>query len=228
MLKELVEIIFPKFCLGCGAFGKYLCEKCRNLVERRESTFCSECGRASISGVTHARCFKTASPDGLVCLFEYKDPLRTLLHQLKYKFSREVAVDLETLLEKVSLKPTFRDFTLVPVPLNAQRENWRGFNQTELLGEQITRHFDLEFETKALARSSFTRPQVELKLAERENNLRGNFMVVDKDKVAGRKILVFDDVWTTGATLREAAVTLKRAGAQKVWALAFATSHRIH
>ncbi len=228
MFERLLELVFPKFCFGCGSLGHYLCEKCQNQIERYQTNFCPECGRAAIGGLTHSRCAKNTSLDGLVCLFPYQDPLRKALHQLKYKFGREIVRDLEPLLAQVNLARTFEKFTLVPIALNEKRENWRGFNQSALLGEMIAHRFNLAFEENYLKREKLTRPQVELKLRERRKNLAKSFSVNTSEKVAGSRLLVFDDIWTSGATLREAAKELKKAGAEKVWGLAFATSHKVH
>ncbi|MDP2670949.1 MAG: phosphoribosyltransferase family protein [bacterium] len=128
---------------------------------------------------------------------------------------------------KINLPANLKAFELFPLPLNRKRENWRGFNQAELLGNLVAKRFGLVVSRLLLERKLFEKSQVKLTLEQRKKNLQGAFLVVDPKKVAGKKILLFDDVWTTGATLTEAGRTLKKAGAEQVWALCLASSHRV-
>jgi competence protein ComFC len=223
---DLFGLLFPKFCLGCGKFGSYLCESCISQVGLYKSPFCSECGRASIYGLTHQGCLKRDSLHGLICLFEYKDPLKKLIHRLKYRFNTDLIATLDLLLAKTSFPVVLREYSLIPLPLHQLRENWRGFNQAALLGEKIAARYELELSKDLLSRGSFEKSQVRLSLQERKANLKGAFSI--ESDVKGKNLIVFDDIWTSGATMREAVSTLKQAGANKVWGLCLATSHRIH
>ena|SRR3990167_246910 len=229
MFETLLNLAFPKFCLNCGKLGSYLCQDCLKLAVRREKQFCSECGRAAISGLTHPTCLRRNSLDGLICLFEYKDPMRKVLHTIKYRFSFKLAEDLKTLFDKVDLPGHLNGYTLVPLPLAQSRANWRGFNQAEVLEKVIFSKHELTMgKEQFLERTKFNRQQTGLSLKEREKNLQGVFQVKKGQDPAGERLLLFDDVWTTGTTLREAAKVLKRAGVDKVWGMCLATSHRVN
>lgn len=111
---------------------------------------------------------------------------------------------------------------MTAVPLHFTREIGRGFNQSELLGKGLAGRLSLVYKDDLLYRPSKTNSQVELSKLERAENVRGAFKVGDKRSVKGAKILIIDDVITTGATVKECAKVLKRAGAKEVWALALA------
>lgn len=113
-------------------------------------------------------------------------------------------------------------FILVPVPLHATRARKRGFNQAEVLGRKIAEAVEISFSSEFLKRTKDTPPQVDLKRKERLINVSGAFEVSKKDGVSGKNFLLFDDVTTTGATLRSCAHVLKRAGARSVWGLTLA------
>ncbi|TSC53108.1 MAG: putative amidophosphoribosyltransferase [Microgenomates group bacterium LiPW_16] len=101
------------------------------------------------------------------------------------------------------------DFVLTPVPLHWWRLRWRGFNQAEILGKMIAEKLEIKFVPDLLTRKKPTRPQVELEGKARRENIASN-------------ILLFDDVWTTGVTLRACGNVLKRAGVKSVWGLTLA------
>jgi ComF family protein len=219
----LLDFIFPPRCVACGQFGTYLCLKDRKNI-RPASAFCPVCLKKAIGGSTHTKCKKTWSPDGLVCLFHYATPTKEMIHELKYRFVRDIQeafvkeIKKSQKLEEVD----FKGFTLVPVPLSVKRKRWRGFNQTEVLGEKIARQLKIGFDQGVLNKIKETKPQVKLHRAQRVKQVSHVFRA-KKDEIAHRNFLVFDDVWTTGATIKSASTALKRRGAGKVWGLALAT-----
>lgn len=147
---------------------------------------------------------------------------------LKYKFAKEVAKELvyctlEFLKNESLVLP--KEDVLVPIPLYWFRGNWRGFNQSDEIGKTLARGIGLGFIPDLLIRKKFTKPQTELKGKERRENVRGVFSLNPNYKLQITKynsLILFDDVWTTGATIKEATKVLKRAGANKVWALTLA------
>lgn len=155
--------------------------------------------------------------------------VKKAIKKLKYKFVSDLSEELVNLfLSFCGEDKTFSDFclkprvVLVPVPLHPKRLKWRGFNQAELLGELISQGLGLEFAPHLLLRVKNTKPQVELDKKERQRNVRNAFRANLKFEIKNLKIILFDDVWTTGATLKEAAKVLKRKGAKKVWGLTLA------
>jgi len=145
------------------------------------------------------------------------------LYKLKYKFVKDLA---ESLVEYVNPKlPSFLEkFYLTPIPLHGGRQRWRDFNQSELLASFLAEKLKLKLKTGILKREKATRAQVNLSREKRKENVKEAFECIDKDSVRGEGFLLFDDVWTSGATLKNCATVLKRAGAEKVWGLTLARS----
>jgi ComF family protein len=141
---------------------------------------------------------------------------------LKYEGQRHLARPLsELLLDCLAARPLAVDL-LVPVPLDRGRGRERGYNQSALLAEPIGRALGLPLLAGALRRTRATRPQVGLSARERRANVRGAFACADPSAVEGRRVLVVDDVMTTGATLEACADALTAAGAAVVYGLVVA------
>lgn len=166
--------------------------------------------------------------ESLYFIFDYKkDRLaQKLIRALKYNFVKEIAASLNVALEKERLNFSQLDFDiLVPVPLHRRRLKERGFNQSRLIADKISEITGREIREDLLVRKSYRRHQASLKKrADREKNILNIFTCREPDSqsIAGRTILLVDDVATTGSTLREAARALKSAGAAKVIAFALA------
>ena len=224
----ILDFIFPRKCVSCKRNGSYLCKKCLSVVKTVQP-FCPVCGKNAIDGATHFGCKRKLGLDGMVSVWRYSGVIRKAVLKLKYKFTFDLANELSLLAfpyieENFSLS-FLKNKVLIPIPLSSKRERWRGFNQTELLGRIIARHFGWKFSSNLLLRKKFTRPQTGLGKKERRKNIRGNFEVNPEYRRILNKdvqIIVFDDVWTTGATLKEAGKTLKRKGFTTVWGFTLA------
>ncbi|MBU3957155.1 ComF family protein [Patescibacteria group bacterium] len=231
----LLDFLFPRRCLGCGRRGEYFCQECRQTIKLIENQVCPVCERPAISGRAHPRCQTRYSLDGLTSIFVYKGIIKEAIGKLKYKFITDLAEELIGLSTKY-LPPGFHSegiprrgqpqalSTLIPVPLHPRRQRWRGFNQSELLGKRLAEKFNWQVRTDILARHKHTKPQIKLKGEERKKNIRGAFRIKPNCKlfIMNSKLILFDDVWTTGSTLRECSQVLKRAGAKEVWGLTLA------
>ena len=222
----LLDLIFPKRCVACGRFGSYLCEKDEKKITGAKC-FCPMCLKAAIGGTTHPKCKGKLSLDGLICLFDYSTPVKEIIHELKYRFVRDLQEVVRAQVKKSKRLDSLdlSSFTLIPIPLSSSRKNWRGFNQTEILGKLVAQKLKIPFASDILARTKDTKSQVKLPRKERIRQTKGVFQVADPKKALKKNFLVFDDVWTTGATLKEATAVLKRKGAVRVWGLALASSH---
>ena len=231
-------------CVGPGAFNDfgalvadYLCTRCSDLFEPVQSPLCHICGRPFISqqGVDH-ECpdclkhplgFEAARASGL-----FKPPLKTLIHQFKYRGHTELARPLGRVLwEALHRFYDWRSFDLVlPVPLHWLRRCRRGFNQAALLLRQWASLADeqgLLFDPsmvseKVLLRRRRTPSQTGLGKKRRVSNLKNAFAVNNPDEVRNRRILLIDDVMTTGSTVDACTKVLKSAGAISVKVLTVA------
>jgi len=225
----LLNLFFPKHCLGCGQEGVYFCPNCQKGIKPLSFQICPVCQQSSINGSTHSFCQCEDNLDGLIVLFPYQGILKKALSKLKYYFVTSLVEEFTRLIlgkSKIPLGLSEKVFKnkviLLPIPLLKQRQNWRGFNQTELLGRKIAKYYGWELRTDFLIRWKSTPPQVGLKSKQREINLKEVFIFNPKIVVNDFlkvNIILFDDVWTTGSTLKEAAKVLKKAGFKKVFGL---------
>jgi ComF family protein len=147
--------------------------------------------------------------------------LASLIHHLKYRGRRRVADRLGRLMARVVLSdPGFRACDgLVPVPLRPEKELERGYNPAELLGDRVSSIVGIPLLDGILLKTRKTRSQTEIKPAERISNPSGSFGVLDHGEVAGKCLLIIDDVMTSGSTLAAAAGALLAAGSCGVFAL---------
>ncbi len=157
---------------------------------------------------------------GVASAGAHEGPLRQAVLALKFAGKVTLAEPLGELLAEAveTLQQEWRCDWAVPIPIHWTRRLLRGFNQSELIATAATRQLDLPLSTRALTRTRRQRPQVGLSGAERRENVRGAFRMAEPGVVAERRVLVVDDVVTTGATLDEAAMTLREAGAIVVYA----------
>ena len=175
--------------------------------------------------------YHSAPPfDAARSVYNYVGAIRPAIHQLKYNGKTALAKPLSQLLIEFLTTSSTRPCApheldlIVPVPLHAWRQWRRGFNQSELLARQIGRVFEIPAR-EVLRRTRLTPPQVELSREERQKNMQGAFALRDtKHDIRGVTILLIDDVYTTGATLKECAQVLKNAGAAKVFVFTLARS----
>lgn len=229
-LDPLLAVVFPSRCPACGVSVDHptrgpLCGACWQGLPRHRHPLC-RCGFPLPAAVkTCGRCRRGLQPIGAgASLGPYEGALRTLIHELKYHGRRRVAARLA---EELLASPATRALLgpgviLVPVPLHPRRRLERGYNQSELLAREIHRRTRLEIAARALVRRKETAPQAGLSAAARRLNVTGAFAVRQRPRVAGRVVVLLDDVWTTGATALACARILKAAGAAEVRLLSVA------
>lgn len=209
----LRDILFPIECLGCQKPGAWVCQSCFRKLQTGSPTH-----RLAIN--------QTGSLDQIYIAGDYDDPLLAeLIKKYKYNFITDLEKPLSDFLAfywagQIAIKPELGQATLVPVPLSKKRERWRGFNQADLLANSLSVKLGLK-KTGALKRLKNARPQSSLSGRDRLENIKGAFKVNGQFPVP-RQIILVDDVVTTGATLEEAAATLKAAGVKRVSALVIA------
>lgn len=226
---NLLDLIFPKRCLGCWRFGKYFCDRCASTIRaiQQSDTICPICERPAIGGITHPRCQTKYSLDGLTSIFRYDGIIKNAVKLLKYRRVTDLAKEFITLVPQ----PFFLEVTklltnkasLIPIPLHPSRYRDRGFNQAEVLGKLLANRLNVPIQTDILRRVKKTTPQVEMKdRKKRLENMKNVFFYNHPTIKPSSHVILFDDVFTTGATMRAAGETLKRAGANVVWAVTMA------
>jgi competence protein ComFC len=236
---SFLDFIFPKRCVGCGKIGNYFCDRCSASVRiiKSNEAICPVCEKPAIDGVTHPGCKTRFSIDGLTSFFRYDAVVKKAIKVLKYRFVSDVSQEFISLVPSwfftIPYPLTTTHCALVPVPLHVSRLRERGFNQAEVLGTCLAKRLGISIRTDALRRVNRTTPQVEMHdRNKRLKNIKGAFVITNSfDKIlidhqnvkkTGRIILLFDDVFTTGATMRDAASVLKHHGVQCVWGVTMA------
>jgi ComF family protein len=213
IIKNLIDIFFPKLCIFCGAEGYLLCPDCRSTITLWSYHLES----------------KGKYLDDLYFAADYNQFLVNFsIKKLKYNFLKDLAKDLaEIILDHFKIlgkPPDFQDFLIIPIPLHEKRLRQRGFNQAEEIAKVLAEYFKIPLEKNVLFRKKDTLSQTELKREQRIQNVKDAFFVKDSQKIKNKNILLVDDVLTTGATMEEAAKTLKKAGAKKVVGVVLAKS----
>lgn len=234
MLKALIDLVFPPLCHCCKAYipkaGRvHICDACMKTTATVGSPLCTVCGAPFLTegGSDHpcGRCLiHPPSYDGASAPYIYEGAVRDLVHRLKYDGRVQCRRPLALLLAE-SLAGFASDVSpdmIIPVPLHSRRIRQRGFNQAILLGEVLSREWKLPLDRRLLQRIRWTEPQVNLAAAERTANVRGAFALGNPEKVHGKRVLLVDDVLTTGSTVSECSKVLKRAGAEAVFVVTVA------
>jgi ComF family protein len=227
-----LDFLFPPQCPGCRKLGDVFCPICAQHVEPILGNTCTRCGRAAPQvGDLCRECSKLANPPlRFVRAAAYHTwPLREAIHAFKYQHHQRLAEPLARYLVAVFAQPPWtlagivqqQIDAVVPVPLHAQRRAERGYNQSELLAASFCRSVGLPLRATWLERTRVTKQQIELTPQERARNVAGAF--VASPEVAGKTLLLVDDVYTTGATLTACAAAAREQGAAQVLALALAT-----
>lgn len=227
-----LDLLFPKRCVGCKRFDTYFCKECVTNILQTDLV-CPQCEKLAVGGQTHPVCRRRFGLDGLWSLGIYQGSLREAIKQLKYgKVSGLAEVLVDILVEYwAKFQPFVLDqikndqaegWVVTPVPLHWWRGNSRGFNQSALIGQILSKKLGLDY-CDSLKRILYTKPQVKLKGYDRHQNIRNAFALSPNISISkSPNILLLDDVWTTGSTLTECCHILKKNGAKKVWALTLA------
>lgn len=229
---NILDIIFPKRCVGCGKLGRYFCPSCISSIKIIDTPICPVCEKLAIDGVTHPGCKTRYSLDGLTSFFRYDGVVRKAIKTVKYRSVFDLAKEFVALIPADSLSQIITA-VFIPIPLHASRYRDRGFNQAEVLGNVLAGQLHMPLATDILRRVKKTVPQVEMKDRNaRLKNMDGVFavnpgfdkIVLKHQNVKASKgpVVLVDDVFTTGATMRAAANVLKRAGVPFVWGVTMA------
>ncbi|MBU1146246.1 ComF family protein [Patescibacteria group bacterium] len=206
--KFILDIIFPTDCFGCEKEGELVCEDCFQKI------------------MPSVRSFHGENLDKIITFYSYDDKIiKNLIHGLKYRFVEDsarhigklVERELGKILEQIGCPDIFS-----PVPLHKKRYLERGFNQGEEIAKFLVTKIGWPLRTDILVRVRETVSQVSLKEEARKKNIEGAFWLLGNSDIKNKKIVLLDDVVTTGATMEECARVLKQAGAKEVLGLAFA------
>lgn len=217
LLESLIQVIAPSSCKICNTEGSLLCDTCFVSHVPTRKPACFWCNSLTNNGKTCTRCRRKVSLTGAIIPFRYDDVIRELIYALKYDGNREVARLFSTHLSSGIPSISFDIVSFVPTTGTSQRK--RGYNQAQLIAREVSRITQLPLTNTLLRREHID--QIGLNRAQRLDAVKNNFIATSHN-FDNQRILLIDDVITTGATIDECANTLKRSGAKQVWALAIA------
>jgi ComF family protein len=227
-LEAAVSLLYPSVCTICGRgvrANEYLCNQCEAKAVRIVAPFCQKCSEPFEGSITSeftcANCaHRTIHFDAAVSAYRGRGIVRQIIHEFKYgrqiHLRHLVARWVHAALDDERLRDSRFD-VIVPVPLHATRQRERGFNQASLLAALLSAQTSIASKP-LLERIRYTTTQTTLDRSERMENLHNAFRLRKNADVRGLRVLLIDDVLTTGSTLSECARVLKRAGALSVHA----------
>ncbi len=219
-----MEVIFPTRCSGCGAYGGFpLCPQCNAALPLIRGPACRRCGAPTPRETDGCgECTRRAKDlDAAVALATYEEPLRSVIHKLKYGNGWRLAPLLGAM-AAVRLAPALSSqrTLLTFVPMHKRRRRMRGYDHAERLARGVGRALGME-PGRLLERVRATPAQASLSHEERQSNVKGAFRAVG-ERLNGEEVVLVDDVMTTGCTLSECAAALKAHGAGRVTACVLA------
>ena len=219
---QFLALILPPRCVGCRRLGVCLCPECTSRFPRVKAPFCALCGGTAVTGGLCARCSTTPLQiDSIRSVVYFEGTLREAVHLFKYNGRTTLAEPMGDLMAAYWKQNRMEVDVVVPVPLHAVRLRERGYNQAALLAHEMARRVGLAIDEGVLVRQRATASQVDLDVRQRRENVRAAFRC-SSDRLAGKRVLLIDDVCTTGATLEACSVALSEGGVRSVQALTLA------
>ncbi len=240
LLEGFLSTLFPRSCPLCRSVildrGACFCPSCLEGFETIREPFCRRCGSPlphgmpdredALCGVCLSRGPGFPVPFTVRSIALYAGNVRTAILRLKFGRERPVGRSLSLFVKEHYGRffPAEAFHSILPVPLHPRRLREREFNQCVLLARPLAAHLGISLDLHTVERVRHTSPQSASTEAERRKNLRGAFRVRRPERIRGRSILLFDDVYTTGATLEELARSVLSAGPRRLCGLTLARS----
>jgi ComF family protein len=232
VLKVFLNLLFPRKCVICHREldTEDICDSCLANIPVFNWISCIRCGqRLEENQKCPSHRYRTPIAAIGVATDYQRTDIRALIHTYKYRGRKTLAKPLAELLIRHATQGGFEKLleknqaTVIPIPLTKKRERQRGFNQSALIAELFAKHFNLPYRPHLLLRPIERKPQVKMiDVTSRRENIKGVFLTQDSKYIRNRNLVLIDDVASSGATLEEAARTLKEAGASNIWAMVIA------
>ena len=219
---QFTNLLFPPRCGGCCTTGSLWCETCRATIMPVEPPWCEKCGEPNTPARLCSKCrAQLLQIEQIRSVALFVGPLRQGIHRFKHEKLSSLADPFGAMLTDYWRANQLTADWLIPVPLHPSRERDRGYNQSNLLAQRLAAQVGVPVISKGLRRTRVTAVQMELNAAQRKENVSGAF-ACDDQRVRGARVIVIDDVCTTGATLEACAVALLKTGAVSVMGLTLA------
>lgn len=244
VINGILDWLYPPRCMSCGCLlplatdiatisgEKYFCINCWRLLEWINEPVCGKCGRpidvTEADGTICKDCLgKTFHFERNYSVLVYDDALKDLIHRFKYHGRPGYARGLGTILFTKLPRLIFEGVDyIIPVPMYRKKERKRGYNQAELLARTLSRHTGIPMRTDLLVRTKDTRAQSSLDARAREHNLSNAFEIYKKNQIIAKKIIIVDDIYTTGSTLSACSSVFKQNGSSKVYGVTLSATIR--
>jgi len=219
----LIDFFYPRHCVGCGRTGSFLCVDCAKSLPRILPPACQKCGKPDVSGSFCPACWSAQlMVDFILSPFRFEGVIRKAIHSFKYGNLRAISTDLSRLMYDYFQASGLLCDVVVPVPLHPRRLRQRGYNQSALLAREFSRLSWLKVEEDCLKRCKDSAPQTKTATVEERKTNTSDAFVCKNEKLRAKRVLLIDDVCTSGATLDACAVALKVKGVESVCGLTLA------
>ncbi len=213
-MSRVLDALYPKYCCVCNRYGQYLCDTCKKRFKRNLPE-CYICRRLSPQYITHAQCRSSNTLNSVFVGWEYNALSSKILKLFKYRNVRDISDEISKLLIECILNscynPLLKNTLLIPVPISYGRITQRGFNQTELIAQNISKTFNIDLSTSIIASKNSKQHQAERSKEARLANTSNPFYIREYEDIGKyNSITLVDDVITTGKTLENIATILRR------------------
>ena len=205
MLNNRLELIYPNVCGICGKICKEsLCKRCAIEIEKYEINLVNKNKKMYFNESMH--------------IFKYNEMIRQRLIEYKFQDKSYMYKTFAKIILKNKKVCGFLEKydIIIPVPIHKKRRLKRGYNQTELIAKEICKNISLELKTDVLIKQKNIKAQSELNKNERKQNIKNAFEIKNINEIIDKKILLFDDIYTTGSTVNECSKILKKVGAKQI------------
>jgi len=226
LLQNLISLFYPRLCPACQKnllqYEKVICSHCLTHLPETNYHFDKDNplndlfkGRVELKQVS------------ALLFYQKGNIVQNLLHQLKYKGQQAIGIELGQYYgEKLIQQIDFANIDLIiPIPLHPKKQKQRGYNQSECLAKGLSKSMNIAYYTDILQRESFTQTQTKKDRFNRWKNVKDVFTVTDYERIDGKKILLCDDVLTTGATIEAAAQILVQGTEIELFVVTIATTY---
>lgn len=204
---KILDLIYPPVCGICGKLNQnYLCKKCQKVLENQSKFVIDENQDFNQNFNKH------------LYIFKYEGIIRRMI--LNYKFNEKSYLYItfvNFLLKNEKFFKILKSYdTIIPVPISSERKNERGYNQSELLAKELAKKLNIECVKNCLIKNKNIIEQSKLNKEERQKNIQGVYILKNKEKLINKKLLLIDDIFTTGSTVNECCKILKQANPRKI------------
>lgn len=226
MLDFVLNFLFPPVCGICGKINKnWICDKCKKRIKRYEKfQYIKMNYRDSFTNKTQGFVNQKIYYDEFLYCFDYKNLIRKLL--LDYKFFDKSYLSnfwAKVIMNNKKVDEIFKIYDIIiPVPIDKTRKKERGYNQTELITNIFFKEKNILSENKAVIKFKETKTQSLLNFEERKENIKNAYKIINIEKIKNKNVILFDDIYTTGATVNEISKMLKNSGVNKILVLVIA------